>query len=109
MELQEELISKMRELDEAKKHLKKNALAKANAENEYKKELAKKCLELKADGMTNTMIQLTVHGTEPVAEYRLKRDIASEMRDAAYEFINVTKLQIRVLEDLLKLEWGESE
>ena len=109
MELQEELISKMSELDEAKKHLKKNAIAKANTENEYKKELAKKSIELKADGMTSTMIQLVVHGTEPVATKRLERDIASEMRDAAYEFINVTKLQIRVLEDLLKLEWGENE
>lgn len=109
MDLQEELNLKMTELEEAKKHLKQNALKKANTEAEYKRELAKKCIELAAEGMTSTMINLTVHGLEPVATKRLERDIASEMRDAGYEYINVTKLQVKVLEDLIKMEWGETE
>lgn len=109
MELYEELETKMAELEEAKKHLKKNILTKARTEREYKKELAKKCIELAAEGMTSTMINLTVYGTEPVSEKREERDIASGMCDAAYEYINITKLEIKVLNDLIKMEWGESE
>ena len=109
MELVEELNYRRHELDEAMKTLRKHGIERANAEFNYKKELRKRSLEMMAEGMGSTMINLTVKGEDSVAEARLLRDIALETKEANLEYINATKLQIRVLETMLKIEWGNTE
>ena len=72
---------------------------------EYKSTLAKAVLKLRADNLPATLINLVVYGEKEVADKRLKRDIAKVMYDANNEHINVTKLQIRVIENQLQREY----
>ena len=58
--------------------------------------------------MPVTLIQQVVYGIPEVAEKRFKRDVAEAMRNTAQENINVQKLQIRILEEQIKRDWGNS-
>ena len=58
--------------------------------------------------MPVTLIQQVVYGIPEVAEKRSKRDVAEAMRNTAQENINVQKLQIRILEEQIKRDWGNS-
>ena len=39
----------------------------------------------------------------------IKRDIAETMYQTNLEYINTTKLQLRILENQLQREWGKNE
>jgi hypothetical protein len=105
MELYQELEQKRNELNTSIKLLRNNGEKLAQAEHDYKVELSKEALRLKADGMAVGMINLIVYGSKDVAQLRLKRDIAQTMYDANLEHINVMKLQLRIIENQLKREW----
>lgn len=94
------------ELSISIKQLRKNGESLAQAEMNYKMELSKEALRLKAEGMAVTLIDMIIHGQKSVAEMRFKRDIAQVMYDANQEHINVTKLQIKVLDEQIKREWS---
>ncbi len=105
MDLLQELQQKNSELSVSIQTLRKHGQALATAEMEYKSTLAKAVLKLRADNLPATLINLVVYGEKEVAEKRLKRDIAKVMYDANNEHINVTKLQIRVIENQLQREY----
>ena len=105
MDLLQELQQKNNELSISIQTLRKHGQALAQAEMEYKSILAQAVLKLRADGLPATLISLVVYGEKEVAEKRLKRDIAKVMYDANNEHINVTKLQIRVIENQLQREY----
>lgn len=107
-DLYQQITEQMHVLDDAIKSLAKNGEALAEAEKAYKVELAKVALRLKADNMAVTLINQVIYGLEPVAELRLQRDIAKANYDAKQEFINVTKLKLRLLEAQLGREWGNT-
>ena len=86
--------------------MRKRGEAMAVAENEYRKILAIKSLELKESGMAVTLLDKVVYGTKEVALKRLERDITVSDYDALKETINVTKTLIRVLENQINREWG---
>lgn len=105
MDLLQELQQKNNELSISIQTLRKHGQALAQAEMEYKSTLAKAVLKLRSDGLPATLISLVVYGEKEVAEKRLKRDIAKVMYDTNNEHINVTKLQIRVIENQLQREY----
>lgn len=105
MDLLEELAEKNRELTASIKMLKKHGIEKAEAEAKYKTRLTQEILRLKAEKFPATLIANMIYGIPEVAEVRLKRDIAEVMYDTNQEHINVTKLQIKILEAQIDREW----
>jgi hypothetical protein len=108
MELYEQIEKLSQELTSSIKLLRKNGEAFAEAEREYKISLAQKSLELRDGGMAITLIDKVVFGDRHVAEMRFKRDVANATYEANKEHINVTKLQLRLLEGQLSREWGNA-
>ena len=98
----------MNELTQSIKTLRKNGEKLAAAERDYKITLATEALRLHAEKMPVSLINLVIYGLEPVAGLREQRDIAQAMYEANKEFINVTKLKLRLLESQLNREWGAS-
>lgn len=109
MELYEELAYKNRELDSAIKTLRTNGTALAEAERDYKEALSKEVLRLRDEGMAVTLINLVIYGLPSISTLRLKRDIAKVTYDANEEYINIVKLQLRIIESNLEREWGNTK
>lgn len=106
MELLDELQTKMSHLDQALRTLRKNGIAKAEAERDYKEAVSKECLKLRDEGMAVTLIAQIVYGLPSVSTLRFKRDCAEVVYNANLEAINITKLQLRIIEEQVKREWG---
>lgn len=82
----------------------------AEAERDYKITLRQEALKLRIEqDMPVTLINQIIYGIPNVADKRFKRDVAETMYNVALENINSTKLQIRVLENQLSREWGNSD
>ena len=82
----------------------------ANAEREYKIALRQEALKLKSEkGMAVTLIDKVVYGIPEVANKRYERDVAEAMYNTVQEKINSIKLQIRILENQLQREWGNTK
>ena len=106
MELDEMLEQKVRELERSVKMLRKTGTEAALAERDYKIALRAEALRERDEGMAVGMITLTIYGVKEIAELRMKRDIAEAVYEANKEHINATKLQIRIIEEQRKREWG---
>lgn len=107
MDLYSQMLNLITELDLSIKSLAKNGERLAEAERDYKTELAKQALQLKADGTAVTFINLVIYGQDEVARKRLERDIAEANYKANQEFINITKLKLKICESQLQREWGK--
>ena len=109
MELENQVNDLCNKLTQSIKILAKYGKELAEAERDYKITLRQEALKLRTQkDMPVTLIQQVVYGIPEVAEKRFKRDVAEAMRDTAQENINVQKLQIRILEEQIKREWGNS-
>jgi hypothetical protein len=106
MDLYEQITRLTAELDASIRELAKNGEALAAAERDYKMELTKTALALRADDMAVTLINQVIYGLEPVANKRFDRDVAEATYKANQEHINITKLKLRLLESQLSREWG---
>ena len=93
----QEILTKQEHLDKAVARLKSSGVELANAERDYKIELRKQALILRADGMAVTLIDKVLYGIQSVADNRFKRDVAESVYKANLEYINTTKLQLRIL------------
>ncbi len=80
----------------------------AEAEKNYKIALRQEALKLRDEKMAVTLINQIVYGVPQVAEKRFKRDVAEAMYKTALENINVLKLQIKILENQLEREYGNT-
>ena len=81
----------------------------AEAEKDYKITLRQEALKLRTEqDMPVTLINQIVYGIPNVANKRFKRDVAETMYNVALENINSTKLQLRILENQLSREWGNT-
>ena len=107
-ELFQTLSDKERDLDASVKLLRRNGTELAQRQRDYNVLLAKRTLELRAQGLQVGLIQLVVKGMEDVAEARLRRDAAQVMYDANKDHINATKLEMRLLEAQIEREWGNA-
>ena len=107
--LYNELQTKTQQLEVCIKQLRANGTEYAKAEKEYKVLLRQECLKLRDDGMAIGMIDKTCYGIPSVAEARFKRDVAEAVYKANLEAINSIKLQLRLIENQIQREWGQSE
>ncbi len=109
MDLYNQMLGLINDLDLSIKSLAKNGERLAQAEHDYKMELTKQALQEKANGTAVTFISLTIHGKPEVAKKRLERDIAEANYKANQEYINITKLKLKVCESQLSREWGQND
>lgn len=77
----------------------------AQAEHDYKMELAKEAIKLRNTDMPVTQINLVIYGSGNVPKMRFNRDTAQVMYETSKENINVLKLQMRLLESQIDREW----
>jgi len=106
MDLINEMMDKVKMLSTAIEQLKKRGRKFSETENDYRIALAVKLLELRTNGHPITILHDLARGNTDIARLRLLRDIAETEYNTALEFINVTKLQIRILENQVGREWG---
>lgn len=110
MDLFSEIQELIKKLDTAIKTLSKNGQALAEAERDYKITLRQEALKLRQEkNMPVTLISQIIYGVPEVADKRFKRDIADTMYQTNLEFINTTKLQLRILENQLSREWSKND
>lgn len=108
MDLWTELSEKRKMLDKAIETLATNGYDLAAKERDYKIEINKKALELRAEDTPVTLINTIIYGYEDVAKLRFERDLAQVKYNSNLEYINTIKLQIRILENQLNKEWGNA-
>ena len=109
MELLEELAIKNKQLDLALSTFRKNGIALAQAEKDYKEAVSKEALRLRDEGMAVTLIDKVIYGLPSISVLRFQRDCAKSVYDANAEAINVKKLQIRLVEAQISREWGDAK
>lgn len=105
MELWLQIEEKNKLLEKAIEELAKNGYDLAEKEKRYKIAVNKKVLELRAENIPVTLIQLAIYGYDDIAMLRLDRDNAEVKYKANQEYINTIKLQIRILESQLNREY----
>lgn len=108
MDLMTELRQLSAELDESIKMLRRNGIAAAEAERQYKILLRQECLKVRDEGMAIGLIDKTCYGIPSVAEARFKRDVAEATYKANQEHINIKKLQLRIVESQINREWNNA-
>ena len=110
MDLFNELQQIIKELNVSIKKLRETGTEFAETEKDYKILLRQEALKLRAEkGMPVTLIQQVVYGVPEVADKRFNRDVKEAIYQANIEAINSIKLQIRVIENQLSREWGQSK
>lgn len=107
MDLILELNEKRKVLNTNLSNSRKFGIKYAKAEKEYKIALQQETLRLKNEGYPATIIRELNRGSEEVSETRYKRDCAKVLYESSKEAINVFKLEIRIIEDQIKREWGK--
>jgi len=107
-DLWSEITADIRLLERAIEELKPRGQMKATTERDYRMALAKKILEMRAEGTPATLIGDLSRGQEDIANLKMQRDIAETLYESALEAINVYKLKIRILESQLSREWGNA-
>ena len=109
MDLVNDLNMLIQKLNTSIKTLAQNGRALAEAERDYKITLRQEALKLRNEkDMPVTLINQVIYGVPEVADKRFKRDIAEAMYNTNQEYINTTKLQIRILENQLAREFGNT-
>lgn len=108
-DLIDDLQTKNMHLEQALRTLRKNGVALAEAERKYKEAVSKEALRLRDEGMAVTLIDKVIYGLPSISTLRFQRDCAEVVYQANQEALNVTKLQIRLIESQLAREWGNTK
>lgn len=106
MDLINELQNLTKQLSNSLKQLRVNGIKLAEAEKEYKIAVNKKALLLRSEDMPVTLISQVIYGYEDIAQLRFLRDSADVVYRANLEAINTLKLQMRIIENQIKREYG---
>lgn len=109
MELWQEIQEKQKMLDKAIKELAQNGYKLAGCERDYKIAVNKKALELRSQDVPVTLINQVIYGYEDIAKLRFERDTAQVKYNANLEYIQTIKLMIRILENQLNREYGNTK
>lgn len=104
-----QIEKKSKKLDKAIQELATNGYDLAEKEKKYKTAVSQKALELRANDTPVTLINQIIYGYKEIADLRFDRDVAEVKYNANLEYINVIKLQIRILENQIAREWGNSK
>lgn len=105
MELWLQIEEKTKLLDKAINELAQNGYDLAAKERNYKMALNKKALYERSKDMPVTLINQVIYGYEDIANLRFERDTAEVKYNSNLEYINIIKLQIRILESQLNREY----
>ena len=105
----DDLQTKNMHLEQALRTLRSNGVALAEAERKYKEAVSKEALRLRDEGMAVTLIDKVIYGLPTISTLRFQRDCAEVVYQANQEALNVTKLQIRLIESQLAREWGNTK
>lgn len=105
----QEIQKRSEMLDKAIQELATNGYDLAEKEKKYKTAVSQKALELRANDTPVTLINQIIYGYKEIANLRFDRDVAEVKYNANLEYINVIKLQIRILENQIAREWGNSK
>ncbi|MGJ0848772.1 hypothetical protein ACR77J_19075 [Tissierella praeacuta] len=103
-DLQIELNKLRIDLNKAITIIKERGKAKAIAERDYRVELAKEILRLRAEGMPVTIISDACRGNEKIAELKMNRDIVETLYESNIQFIYSTKLNIDIVMKQIEAE-----
>lgn len=109
MELWQEIQEKQKMLDKAIKELAQNGYKLAECERDYKIAVNKKALELRSQDVPVTLINQVIYGYEDIAKLRFERDTAQVKYNANLEYINVLKIQVKLMSNQLDKEWGNTK
>lgn len=109
IELWNEIQEKQKMLDKAIKELAQNGYKLAECEREYKIAVNKKALELRSQDVPVTLINQVIYGYEDIAKLRFERDTAQVKYNANLEYIQTIKLMIKILENQLSREYGNTK
>ncbi len=109
IELWQEIQEKQKMLDKAIKELAQNGYKLAECERDYKIAVNKKALELRSQDLPVTLINQVIYGYEDIAKLRFERDTAQVKYNANLEYIQTIKLMIRILENQLSREYGNTK
>lgn len=109
IELWNEIQEKQKMLDKAIKELAQNGYKLAECERDYKIAVNKKALELRSQDVPVTLINQVIYGYEEIAKLRFERDTAQVKYNANLEYIQTIKLMIRILENQLSREYGNTK
>ena len=109
MDLLNDLQNLTKQLSNSLKQLRVNGMKLAEAERDYKIAVNKKALELRSQDMPVTLISQVIYGYDDIAQLRFLRDSADVVYRANQEAINTLKLQIRIIENQIKREYGMDE
>ncbi len=78
----------------------------AEAEAEYQRAKAVRVMEMRADGVPATLIQLMVKGDKAVNRKLFERDSAKSLYEATNKAIDTYKLDARLLESRIQRDWN---
>ena len=109
IELWQEIQEKQKMLDKAICELAQNGYKLAECERDYKVAVNKKALELRSQDVPVTLINQVIYGYEDIAKLRFERDTAQVKYNANLEYIQTIKLMIRILENQLNREYGNTK
>lgn len=109
MDLYSELQEKQNLLNMTISEIKKRGKELAQAEHDYRVALAQKIMLERADGQPVTIISDICRGDEKVANLKLQRDIADSMYTSVLEAVNVLKLNVKIIENQLEREYGQTK
>lgn len=87
-------------LNEASKEVFRLARKKAETEHEYRRELSKRIVELRADNMPATLLGDVARGD--LADLKFQRDLASDMYRSAIASMEALKVEINALQSIAK-------
>lgn len=104
-----EIEEKNKALDKAIKELAQNGYKLAECERDYKIAVNKKALELRSQDVPVTLINQVIYGYEDIAKLRFERDTAQVKYNANLEYINVLKIQVKLISNQLDKEWGNTK
>lgn len=109
MDLINDIQQKQHELDISIRKLRETGTNYAQAERDYKIKLREEALKLRDKGSAIGMIDKTIYGIREIADLRFKRDVAEAVYKANLEAINSIKLQIRIIDNQISREWGNTK
>lgn len=110
MDLYEQITKLINELDISVRQLRKSGTDRAKSEQKYKICLREEALKLRAEkNMPVTLINQIIYGVPEVAKLRFDRDVKEAVYQANLEAINSIKLKLRILENQLNREWGQTK
>ena len=107
MELVQELEKITNLLNQAIPRLKKRGREYAKAYRDYRVELAKQLLVYKAQGCPVTLCSDLARGEEKVADLKRLEIETETLYRSCLEAINVYKIQIKVIQEQIKKEYGQ--